>query len=142
MRTLDPCSIEFGIGLLQNDLKGSTSSKKVSKFPLLTLLTSFGIELLFTYFHYGNGSYYVRTVNFLCGFQDIVVENVFEKRLLSDVILPSDIDVTFDDIGALEKVKDILKELVMLPLQRPELFCKGELTKVVLFSALCFRKLP
>ncbi|ANM66678.1 P-loop containing nucleoside triphosphate hydrolases superfamily protein [Arabidopsis thaliana] len=86
--TLSRESIEFGIGLLQNDLKGSTSSKK-----------------------------------------DIVVENVFEKRLLSDVILPSDIDVTFDDIGALEKVKDILKELVMLPLQRPELFCKGELTK-------------
>ncbi|KAJ7945718.1 AAA-type ATPase family protein [Quillaja saponaria] len=55
--------------------------------------------------------------------------NEFEKRLLADVIPPSDIGVTFDDIGALEKVKDTLKELVMLPLQRPELFCKGQLTK-------------
>ncbi|KAE8722861.1 ATP binding protein, putative isoform 3 [Hibiscus syriacus] len=41
----------------------------------------------------------------------------------------SDIGVSFDDIGALENVKDTLKELVMLPLQRPELFCKGQLTK-------------
>ncbi|KAI3717817.1 hypothetical protein L1987_69671 [Smallanthus sonchifolius] len=60
---------------------------------------------------------------------DIVTENEFEKRLLADVIPPSDIGVTFNDIGALEKVKDTLKELVMLPLQRPELFCKGQLTK-------------
>ncbi|KAL5543937.1 hypothetical protein UlMin_007721 [Ulmus minor] len=61
--------------------------------------------------------------------KDVVTENEFEKRLLSDVIPPSDIGVTFDDIGALENVKDTLKELVMLPLQRPELFCKGQLTK-------------
>lgn len=62
--------------------------------------------------------------------QDVVTENEFEKRLLADVIPPSDIGVTFDDIGALENIKDMLKELVMLPLQRPELFCKGQLTKV------------
>ncbi|OVA14879.1 AAA+ ATPase domain [Macleaya cordata] len=61
--------------------------------------------------------------------KDVVTENEFEKRLLADVIPPSDIGVTFDDIGALEHVKDTLKELVMLPLQRPELFCKGQLTK-------------
>ncbi|KAI3454998.1 hypothetical protein Pfo_011661 [Paulownia fortunei] len=61
--------------------------------------------------------------------KDIVTENEFEKRLLADVIPSSDIGVTFDDIGALENVKDTLKELVMLPLQRPELFCKGQLTK-------------
>ncbi|THG22324.1 hypothetical protein TEA_010007 [Camellia sinensis var. sinensis] len=57
------------------------------------------------------------------------LKNEFEKRLLADVIPPSDIGLTFDDIGALENVKDTLKELVMLPLQRPELFCKGQLTK-------------
>ncbi|KAL5713026.1 hypothetical protein ACHQM5_015143 [Ranunculus cassubicifolius] len=61
--------------------------------------------------------------------KDVVTENEFEKKLLADVIPPNDIGVTFDDIGALEKVKDTLKELVMLPLQRPELFCKGQLTK-------------
>lgn len=66
-----------------------------------------------------------------------MTENEFEKRLLADVIPPSDIGVTFDDIGALENVKDTLKELVMLPLQRPELFCKGQLTKVgIIFHTL------
>ncbi|GJM95487.1 hypothetical protein PR202_ga12227 [Eleusine coracana subsp. coracana] len=35
----------------------------------------------------------------------------------------------FEDIGALDIVKDTLKELVMVPLQRPELFCKGQLRK-------------
>ncbi|KAM1534382.1 hypothetical protein ACFX10_008175 [Malus domestica] len=61
--------------------------------------------------------------------KDVVTGNEFEKKLLADVIPPSDIGVTFDDIGALENVKDTLKELVMLPLQRPELFTKGQLTK-------------
>ncbi|PSS14671.1 Spastin like [Actinidia chinensis var. chinensis] len=61
--------------------------------------------------------------------KDVVTENEFEKRLLVDVIPPSDIGVTFDDIGALDSIKDTLKELVMLPLQRPDLFCKGQLTK-------------
>lgn len=73
-----------------------------------------------------------------CGmFQDVVTENEFEKRLLAEVIPPSDIGVTFDDIGALENVKETLKELVMLPLQRPELFCKGQLTKVPFIFLLC-----
>lgn len=71
-------------------------------------------------------------------FQDVVTENEFEKKLLADVIPPSDIGVTFDDIGALENVKDTLKELVMLPLQRPELFCKGQLTKVNGFAFFSF----
>ncbi|KAJ8449591.1 hypothetical protein Cgig2_005613 [Carnegiea gigantea] len=43
--------------------------------------------------------------------KDVVTENEFEKRLLADVIPPSDIGVTFDDIGALENVKDTLEEL-------------------------------
>ncbi|KAL7198933.1 hypothetical protein ACSBR2_021263 [Camellia fascicularis] len=69
------------------------------------------------------------TQNLKKSLKDVVTENEFEKKLLADVIPPSDIGVTFDDIGALENVKDTLKELVMLPLQRPELFCKGQLTK-------------
>ena len=49
-------------------------------------------------------------------------ENEFEKRILSEVIPPQEIAIRFEDIGALGKVKETLKELVMLPLQRPELF--------------------
>jgi len=60
---------------------------------------------------------------------DIETDNDFEKRLLSDVIPPNELKIGFEDIGALDKVKDTLKELVMLPLQRPELFRKGNLTK-------------
>ncbi|KAG5534717.1 hypothetical protein RHGRI_022745 [Rhododendron griersonianum] len=61
--------------------------------------------------------------------KDVVTENGFEKILLGEVIPPNEAGVKFDDIGALENVKDTLKELVMLPLQRPELFCKGQLRK-------------
>jgi SpoVK/Ycf46/Vps4 family AAA+-type ATPase len=61
--------------------------------------------------------------------KDVAMENEFEKRLLGDVIPPDEIGVTFDNIGALENVKETLKELVMLPLQRPELFSKGQLMK-------------
>ncbi|KAL1559707.1 hypothetical protein AAHA92_10019 [Salvia divinorum] len=61
--------------------------------------------------------------------KDVATENEFEKKLLAEVIPPGDIGVNFDDIGALENVKETLKELVMLPLQRPELFNKGQLRK-------------
>ncbi|PHU15994.1 hypothetical protein BC332_17199 [Capsicum chinense] len=61
--------------------------------------------------------------------KDVETDNEFEKAFLADVIPPSDIGVTFDDIGALKSVKDTLKELIMLPLQRPELFSKSQLTK-------------
>jgi SpoVK/Ycf46/Vps4 family AAA+-type ATPase len=45
------------------------------------------------------------------------------------VIPPSELDIKFEDIGALDEVKQIIRELVMLPLQRPELFAKGSLTR-------------
>ncbi|PHT27192.1 hypothetical protein CQW23_33205 [Capsicum baccatum] len=70
--------------------------------------------------------------------KDVETDNEFEKALLADVIPTSDIGVTFDDIGALESVKDTLKELIMLPLQGPELFSKSQLTKpckgIILFG--------
>ncbi|KAI7985511.1 Peroxisomal biogenesis factor 6 [Camellia lanceoleosa] len=55
--------------------------------------------------------------------------NSRKDSFLADVIPPNEIGVKFDDVGALENVKDTLKELVMLPLQRPELFSKGQLRK-------------
>ncbi|KAM0897833.1 hypothetical protein ACQ4PT_022296 [Festuca glaucescens] len=60
-----------------------------------------------------------------------LVENQFERNLLSDIIEPNNIGVTFDDIGALENVKDTLEELIIVPLKRPELFSKGQLLKPV-----------
>lgn len=35
----------------------------------------------------------------------------------------------FANIGALDNVKDLLREVIMLPLQRPELFLSGTLMK-------------
>eukprot|EP01105_Mastigella_eilhardi_P018973 TRINITY_DN443_c0_g1_i2.p1 TRINITY_DN443_c0_g1~~TRINITY_DN443_c0_g1_i2.p1 ORF type:complete len:1454 (-),score=393.61 TRINITY_DN443_c0_g1_i2:167-4528(-) len=60
---------------------------------------------------------------------EVEPENEFEKRLLAEVIPPDEVSVSFDDVGALDDVKETLRELVMLPLQRPELFRKGNLTK-------------
>ncbi|KAG6542138.1 hypothetical protein Mapa_016490 [Marchantia paleacea] len=58
-----------------------------------------------------------------------VAEDEYEKALISAVIPPNEVGVKFDHIGSLENVKQALKELVMLPLQRPELFAKGNLTR-------------
>lgn len=58
-----------------------------------------------------------------------LAENDYEKSLLSSVILAQDIGVKFDEIGALDDVKNTLKDLIILPLQRPELFKKGNLRK-------------
>lgn len=62
---------------------------------------------------------------------EVPPDNEFEKRIRPEVIPASEIGVTFDDIGALDDIKESLQELVMLPLRRPDLFkgllkpCKG-----------------
>ena len=61
--------------------------------------------------------------------QQVKTENEFEKRLMADVVPPEEVGVAFEDIGALDSVKDVLRETVMLPLQRPELFTRGALTR-------------
>jgi hypothetical protein len=38
-------------------------------------------------------------------------ESEYERRLLSEVVTPSEIGVGFDDIGALENVKTTLREV-------------------------------
>ncbi|KAG0454673.1 hypothetical protein HPP92_023965 [Vanilla planifolia] len=56
---------------------------------------------------------------------DVTPDNEFEKRIRPEVIPSSEIGVTFDDIGALDDIKESLQELVMLPLRRPDLFNGG-----------------
>jgi SpoVK/Ycf46/Vps4 family AAA+-type ATPase len=52
--------------------------------------------------------------------------NEYEKRIIRDSVIPAgEIGVSFDDIGALDDIKESIQELVMLPLQRPELFNGG-----------------
>ncbi|KAG9134362.1 hypothetical protein Leryth_016252 [Lithospermum erythrorhizon] len=59
---------------------------------------------------------------------EILPDNEFEKRIRPAVIPANEIGITFEDIGALEETKESLQELVMLPLQRPDLF-KGGILK-------------
>lgn len=51
-----------------------------------------------------------------------LVLNEYEKSLLNSLISPDDINVTFEDIGGLQKIIDELHEAVILPLTEPELF--------------------
>jgi len=59
---------------------------------------------------------------------EVTPDNEFEKRIRPEVIPANEIGVSFDDIGALDDIKESLQELVMLPLRRPDLF-KGGLLK-------------
>ncbi|XP_019197433.1 PREDICTED: uncharacterized protein LOC109191291 isoform X2 [Ipomoea nil] len=111
----------IGWALSHHFMHSSESSAKETKLVISSESIRYGLSIL--------QGVQNDTKNLKKSLKDVVTENEFEKRLLADVIPPSDIGVTFEDIGALENVKDTLKELVMLPLQRPELFCKGQLTK-------------
>uniref|UniRef100_A0A7I4B0U7 AAA+ ATPase domain-containing protein n=1 Tax=Physcomitrium patens TaxID=3218 RepID=A0A7I4B0U7_PHYPA len=59
----------------------------------------------------------------------LIQTNSYEDMIACDVINPEDIDVTFNSIGGLEYVKQSLHELVILPLQRPDLFAHGKLLR-------------
>ncbi|KAJ5071590.1 putative aaa atpase [Anaeramoeba ignava] len=59
----------------------------------------------------------------------IPLENEFEKKLLSEVIPPDRTGVSFQNIGALENVKQLLSELVIYPLTMPNLFKRGNLLR-------------
>ncbi|XP_019427967.1 PREDICTED: uncharacterized protein LOC109336065 [Lupinus angustifolius] len=122
-QTLTTESVEKIIGwaISYHFMQSSESSNKDSKLVISAEGIKYGLNILQGIQNENKSS--------KKSLKDVVTENEFEKKLLGDVIPPTDIGVTFDDIGALENVKDTLKELVMLPLQRPELFCKGQLTK-------------
>ncbi|KAL0907752.1 hypothetical protein M5K25_022187 [Dendrobium thyrsiflorum] len=57
----------------------------------------------------------------------LIQTNQYEDIIACDVINPDHIEVEFDSIGGLEKIKNALYELVILPLKRPELFSSGKL---------------
>ncbi|XP_023550197.1 ATPase family AAA domain-containing protein 1-like [Cucurbita pepo subsp. pepo] len=57
----------------------------------------------------------------------LIQTNPYEDVIACDVINPDHIDVEFNSIGGLERIKQALIELVILPLKRPELFSTGKL---------------
>lgn len=48
-----------------------------------------------------------------------------EKALLSQVVLPQDIGVSYDQIGGLEDVKELLRQSITYPLKFPHLYSEG-----------------
>ncbi|KAM2921675.1 hypothetical protein COP2_043386 [Malus domestica] len=57
----------------------------------------------------------------------LINTNSYEDVIACDVINPDHIEVEFGSIGGLDDIKDALYELVILPLQRPNLFSHGKL---------------
>jgi len=57
--------------------------------------------------------------------QDVPPDNEYEKRMRADVVPAKEIGVRFEDIGALDDIKEILQDEVLLPLRRPDLFNGG-----------------
>lgn len=57
--------------------------------------------------------------------------NYFENIIAGDIVDPVDIDVSFGDIGGLERQKRDIYDLVVLPLKSPEFFAaRGNLLSV------------
>jgi SpoVK/Ycf46/Vps4 family AAA+-type ATPase len=48
-----------------------------------------------------------------------------ERSLISNVISPQDIDITYDMIGGLEDVKEMLRQSITYPLKYPKLYSEG-----------------
>ena len=46
--------------------------------------------------------------------QDFTTADQYERQLLTEVIPPEEINVSFDDIGALETVKTVLQEVSVI----------------------------
>ncbi|CAF0760787.1 unnamed protein product [Rotaria sordida] len=53
--------------------------------------------------------------------------NEYEMCLLTDLINPTDINVTWQDIGGLDEIIDNVRQTVIYPLQHPELFNQSKL---------------
>lgn len=62
-----------------------------------------------------------------------LAKDEYESNFISAVVPPGEIGIKFEDIGALEDVKTALHELAILPMQRPELFSRGNLLRVLCF---------
>jgi len=54
--------------------------------------------------------------------RQIVATNRYEDIIMQDITFPDEISTCFKDIGGLQKMKDEIYEMVILPLMHPELF--------------------
>ncbi|KAG7192727.1 uncharacterized protein KQ657_001510 [Scheffersomyces spartinae] len=94
-------SMYYIVHSLLNDYVDSTVKNKDNEKKLKGILKRLQV-----------GNPHLKEVNF----------NQYEKALLSSLVTPEEISVTFDDIGGLQDIVDELREAVILPLTTPELF--------------------
>ena len=64
-----------------------------------------------------------------CAGRDHIETSDHEDVIAKEAVNPADIDCTFEDIGGLDEEKKRLRELVVLPFSRPELFQRGKLLR-------------
>jgi SpoVK/Ycf46/Vps4 family AAA+-type ATPase len=54
-----------------------------------------------------------------------------EKSLLSNVVSPQDLSVSYDMVGGLGEVKEIMRQCITYPLKYPRLFQEGVATEAI-----------
>lgn len=60
-----------------------------------------------------------------------IVTDKHERALVSNIIFPQDIGVSYDMIGGLDEVKEILRQCVTYPLKYPRLYREGVASEAV-----------
>ena len=80
----------------------------------------------------------------------------YEDQIASGLVVPADMTVRFSDIAGLAELKQNIRELVILPFQRPDLFRPGSLvgppkgvllygppgTGKTMLAKVCYNHLP
>nr|CAD1824083.1 unnamed protein product [Ananas comosus var. bracteatus] len=120
-RDLKPQMKNIVLGAVSNHLNGKDPEYRSGKLiiPSTSLLTNFFFDSL------SNAASQIENLLSEREKKNVVPENKYETKMSSELIPPNRIDVAFDDIGAMDGTKELLQELVMLPLRRPELFKTG-----------------
>ena len=54
-----------------------------------------------------------------------LAQDKHERQLVSQVVSPQDIGVTYDMIGGLSEVKELLRQSITYPLKFPHLYSEG-----------------
>ena len=62
---------------------------------------------------------------------NLAANDKYEKSLVGNIISPQDIGVTYDQIGGLEEVKEMLRQCITYPLKYPRLYQEGVASEAV-----------
>lgn len=131
------CSLEVAIfRLKEQEAVSRETSLNFKACPLFDLF-SYEYAGKFCYLLFQPSSPRTVWLDMSSHFYQLLLQNLakddYERNFVSAVVPPGEVGVRFDDVGALEDVKDALNELVILPMRRPELFSRGNLLRVSMY---------